>query len=202
MLMDALVPVLRLWLMNAAKMAAAAITVSMKLMMPSTKVAMQARRAPSRDQPPLLKAATEVNAAGSSPSRKPSRRGLSLSRKVERRARSSPDLTQAPALPDLKANRALISSMDPARAPCHAQMPRLALAASEDLNKALLHTLLPTRNRDINNSVKRDSEVAALPAVPRRQASASQDQDQPRILAQLAPSLIVASPTQGLLPRR
>ena len=120
---------------------------------------------------------------------------------MERRARSSPDLTHAPALPDPKANRALISSMDPARAHCHAQMPPLALAASEDLNLALLHLQLPTRNRDINSWVKRDSEVA-LPTASRSQASASLDQDQPRVLVLLAPFLTVAPLAQGLLPRR
>jgi hypothetical protein len=162
LLLDAQVPVLRLWLTNVAIMIAAAKTVSMKLMRPSTMDAMKARKAPARNQSPLLKAATKVNTAGRSPSRKLSRRGLSLSRKVERRARSSPDLTHAQALPDPTANRALISSKDPTRAPCHAQMPPLALAASENLNLALLHLPLLARNRDINSSVKRDSEVALL----------------------------------------
>lgn len=121
---------------------------------------------------------------------------------MERRARNSPDLTHAPALPDPKANRALISSMDPARAPCHAQMlPLTLVAASEDLNLALSHLPLPTRNRDINSWVKRDSEVA-LPKASRSQASASLDQDQPRVLALLAPSLTAAHLAQGLLPRR
>ena len=63
LLLDAQVPVLRLWLTNVA--VAAAITVSIKLMMPSIKVAMHARKALSRDQYPLLKAATKVNTAGS-----------------------------------------------------------------------------------------------------------------------------------------
>lgn len=192
---------LRLWLTNVAIMAAAAKTVSMKLMRPSIMVAMQARKAPARDQSPLLKAATKVNTAGRSPSRKLSRRCLFLSRKVKRRARSSPDLTHAPALPDLTASRALIISKDPTRAPCHAQMPLLALAASENLNLALLHLPLLARNRDINSSVKIDSEVA-LPTVSRSHASASLDQDLPRVLAQLDPSLTVAHLAQGLLPRR
>jgi hypothetical protein len=182
-------------------MAAAAKTVSMKLMRPSIMDAIQARKAPARDQSPLLKAATKVDTAGRSPSRKLSRRGLSLSRKVEKRARSSPDLTHAPALPDPIANRALISSIDPTRALCLAQMPLLALAASENLNLALLHLPLPGRNPDINSSVKRDSEVA-LPTVSRSHASASLDQDLPRVLALLDPSLTVAHLAQGLLPRR
>ena len=120
---------------------------------------------------------------------------------MERRARSSPDQTHAPELPDPTANRALISSIDPTRASCHAQMPLLALAASENLNLALLHLLLLARNPDINSSVKRDSEVALL-TVSRSQASASQDQDLLRVLAQLDPSLTVAHLAQGLLPRR
>jgi hypothetical protein len=64
LLLDAQVPVLRLWLTNVAIMAAAAKTVSMKLMRPSIMDAMQARKAPARDQSPLLQAATKVDTAG------------------------------------------------------------------------------------------------------------------------------------------
>ena len=119
---------------------------------------------------------------------------------MERRARSSPDQTHAPALPDPTANRALISSIDPTRASCHAQMPLLALAASENLNLALLHLLLLARNPDINSSVKRDSEVALL-TVSRSQASASQDQDQPRVLAQISARALILEAARIILIR-
>ena len=142
-----------------------------------------------------------MSAAIRAPSRKSSRGSLSRSGKVEGRARSSPDLIPAPGLPDRTASSPLRSPRVPARAPCHALMPLLALIASEDLNLALLLVQLPSINPETKGSLKRDSEVAHLTA-PRSQASASQDQDQSRVLALIDLSPTRARLAQGLLPRR
>jgi hypothetical protein len=161
-----------------------------------TMVAIHANRAPKRGQALLLKATTQVSAARRGPSRNPSGEDLSRLGKVEEGARSSPDLTPAQGLQDRIASSTLRSPRDLARAPSHAQMPLLALIASEDLNLAYLQAQLPSINPETKGSVKRESLVA------HPTATRSQDQDQSRVLAPIDPSPTRARLAQGLLPRR
>jgi hypothetical protein len=79
-------------------------------------------------------------------------------------------------------------------------MPLLALIASEDLNLALLLVQLPSINPETKGSLKRDSEVAH-PTAPRSQASASQDQDQPRVLAQISARALILEAARIILIR-